>query len=131
MERIVERHSFSPYFEGGNNPYEQYDTEENQKAFELQQRQRTLERRIRESKREVMGLKTALDNAPESGKIDFEREYQRKSALLQKRNKAYNEFCEQNNLKKLSERITIARWDRAQAAAARGAAKRWESAKDE
>lgn len=128
--RIVERHSFSPYFEGMSNPYEQYDTEENLKEYELQQRQRTLERRIRDSKRQVMGLKTALDNAPENGRIDFEREYQKKAALLQKRNKAYNEFCEKNDLKKLSERITVAKWDRAQAAAARGAAKRWASANE-
>lgn len=113
--------------DGKHNPYEQYDTEENHKEYELQQRQRTLERRIRESKREVMGLKAALDNAPENGKIDFEIEYQKKAALLQKRNQAYNEFCKENNLKKLSERITIAKWDRAQAAAARGAAKRWAS----
>lgn len=124
------RHSYGAG-DGVHNPYEQYDTEENRKEYELQQRQRTLERRIRESKREVMGLKTALDNAPENGKIDFEREYQKQAALLQKRNQAYNEFCKENNLKKLSERITIAKWDRQQAAGARGAAKRWANAKNE
>lgn len=118
------RHSHGPG-DGEFNPYDQYDSEENKNEYELQQRQRALERRIRKSKREVMGYKTALDNAttPES-KALLEKEYQKASALLQKRNKAYNDFCEENNLKKLNERITIAKWDRSQAAKARAAAKR-------
>jgi len=45
--------------------------------------------------------------------------------LLQKQNKAYNDYCEKNGLKKLRDRIDVARWDRKQAAAARGAAKRY------
>lgn len=120
-------HSHGPG-DGEFNPYDQYDSEENQKEYDLQQRQRTLERRIRKSKREVMGYKTALDNAStDEAKALVEHEYQKASALLQKRNKAYNDFCEENNLKKLNERITIAKWDRSQAAKARAAAKRWEN----
>ena len=77
-----------------------------------------------------MGLKTAVDNAQdEKLKFELDLDYQRKSALLQKQNKAYNDFCEQNNLKRLSERIQIAKWDRQQAAAARGAAQRYNNAK--
>ena len=118
------RHSHGPG-DGEFNPYDQYDSEENRREFELQQRQRTMERRIRESKHEVMGLKKAMDCAttPES-KAAVETEYQKAAALLQKRNKAYNDFCEENNLKKLSERITVAKWDRSQAAEARAAAKK-------
>ena len=121
------RHSHGPG-DGEFNPYEQYDSEENRKEYELQQRQRTMERRIRDSKRECMGLKEAADKAgtPE-GKALAEAEYQKKAALLQKRNKAYNDFCEQNDLKKLNERITIAKWDRKQAAKARGAAKKYKT----
>ena len=51
------------------------------------------------------------------------------AALLQQRNKAYNDFCEQNNLKKLNERITIAQWNRSQAAKARAAARRFNEEK--
>lgn len=116
------RHSFGPYFEGMDNPFEQYDSAENKKAYEIQQRQRALERRIRKTKREVMGLKTAVDNADDPElKIELENEYGRKSLLLQKQNKAYNDFCEQNNLKRLNERVQIARWNRKQSAAARTA----------
>lgn len=74
-----------------------------------------------------MGLKHGVDNAatPE-GKALAEAEYQKQAALLQKRNKAYNDFCEENGLKRKSERITIAKWDREQAAKARAAARKRE-----
>lgn len=69
-----------------------------------------------------------VDNA-EDGKLKFglDQDYQRKAALLQKQNKEYNDFCERNNLKPLRDRIQIAKWDRQQAAVARGATKRNES----
>lgn len=118
------RHSHGPG-DGEFNPYAQYDSEKNKKASEIQQRQRTMERRIRDSKRQCMGLREAADKAgtPES-KEKLEAEYQKQAALLQKRNSAYNQFCEDNDLKKRNERITIAKWDRKQAAQARAAAKR-------
>lgn len=117
--------------DGVHNPFEKFDSEENKKAYELQQRQRTLERRIRATKREVMGLKTSVDNAQdEDTRKTLDEVYQRKAALLQKQNQAYREFCKQNDLKVLSDRIAIARWGRQQAAAARGAAKRYENRKD-
>lgn len=124
------RHSFSPFFEGMDNPFEQYDSEENLKQYEKESRQRTLERRIRNTKREVMGLKESVDNCKDDKlKFELDMEYQKKSALLSKQNKAYKDYCERNNLKLLSDRIQIAKWDRQQAAAARGAAKRYENAK--
>ena len=123
------RHSFSPYFEGMDNPFEQYDSEENRKQYEKEQYQRTLERRIRKTKREVMGLKEGVDSAPsEQAKFLADMEYQKKAALLEKQNKAYQEYCKRNKLRPLEERISIARWDRKQASAARGAAKRYENA---
>ena len=63
----------------------------------------------------------------DSAKAEFDLEYQRKAALLQKQNKAYNDYCEQNGLKKLRDRIDVARWDRKQAAAARGAVKKYQN----
>ena len=121
------RHSHGPG-DGVHNPFEHFDSDENKRLYELQQRQRTLERRIRDTKRQVMNLKTAVDNVQDKqAKSEVEKQYQRKSALLEKQNKAYNEFCNKNNLKKLSDRITIAKWDRAQAAAARGAAKKYKN----
>ena len=116
------RHSHGPG-DGEFNPFREYDSEENQKEYELQQKQRALERRIRASKREVMGLRQGVDSAQsDEAKAAVETAYQKAAALLQKRNKAYNDFCEENNLKKLNERIAIAKWDRSQAAKARAAA---------
>lgn len=114
------RHNFSPWFEGQGNPFEQFDSEENQKQYELEQRQRTMERRIRNTKRQVMNWKTAGDDEM----------FQKKAALLQRQNAAYNQFCEENGLKKQSERIRIAKWDRQKAAQARAAAKRYNEDKE-
>lgn len=119
------RHNFSPWFEGQGNPFEKFDSEENQKQYELEQRQRTLERRIRATKREVMAWDTARQAAQGTLKDEIEKEYQKKAALLQKQNAAYNDFCEQTGQKKRSERIQIAKWNRREAAKARAAAKRY------
>lgn len=109
------RHSFSPYFEGQANPFEDFDSEENKKRYEEEQRQRELERRIRDTKRRLMGYEA-------DGDVD---RYERTAALLQRQNTAYNEYCAEKGFKKRSERISIARWDRSEAAKARAAAKRY------
>lgn len=125
------RHNISPYIEGMSNPFEHYKSSENLKMYEKEQRQRLLERRIRDTKREVLGLKESMDKCQdEFTKSELERMYMRKSALLSKQNKAYNDYCEQNGMKKLNDRISIARWDRKQAAAARGAAQRYKNKKE-
>ena len=123
------RHSHGPG-DGVNNPFADFDSEENQERYELEQRQRELERRIRKTKREVMNWKAAVDNA-QTDKLKFENDlvYQRKSALLRKQNMAYNEFCEQNNLKRLADRLEVAKWNREQASSARGAAQRYDNAR--
>lgn len=125
------RHNHSVYYQGADNPFEQYDSEENRIQYEKEQRQRQLERRIRKTKREVIGLKEGVDAAPsEQAKFVADMEYQKKAALLAKQNKAYQEYCEENNLRPLSDRIQIAKWDRKQAAAARGAAQKYENARN-
>ena len=113
------RHHFAPWFEGQGNPFTDFDAEENLKRYELEQRQRTLERRIRNTKREVMGWDAAGDKEM----------YERKAALLQRQNAEYNQFCEENGLKKQSDRIHIAKWNRSEAAKARAAAKRYNDGK--
>ena len=124
------RHSFGSG-DGENNPFEQYDSEENRKAYETQQRQRTLERRIRDSKRKVQNLQTAVDNCQdEKLKFELQQKLNRKSYTLSKQNKAYQKYCKDNNLKEYAERLKVARWDRQQAAKAAGAARRYQNAKN-
>ena len=127
------RHSFSAFYPGiSTNPFEQYDTEENRKAYETQQRQRTLERRIRDSKRKVQNLQTAVDNCKdEKLKFELQQKLDRKSCTLSQQNKAYKQYCKDNNLKEYAERLKVAKWDRQQAAKAAGAARRYQNAKGE
>ena len=125
------RHSFGTG-DGENNPFEQYDSEENRKAYETQQRQRTLERRIRDTKRKVQNLQTAVDNCKdEKLKFELQQKLDRKSYTLSQQNKAYKQYCEDNNLKEYAERLKVAKWDRQQAAKAAGAARRYQNAKGE
>ena len=123
------RHSFGSG-DGVNNPYKDIQTADNYKVEQLEKRQRTLERRIRKTKREVMGMQEAVDKCKdESVKFEMQLDLDRKSYLLQRQNKAYNEFCKENDLRTQQERIQIARWNREQAAKARGAARRYQNAK--
>lgn len=125
------RHSFGTG-DGENNPFEQYDTEENRKAYETQQRQRTLERRIRDSKRKVQNLQTAVDNCKdEKLKFELQQKLNRKSYTLSQQNKAYKQYCKDNDLKEYETRLKVAKWDRQQAAKAAGAARRYQNAKGE
>lgn len=125
------RHSFGSG-DGVNNPYKDIQTADNYKVEQLEKRQRTLERRIRKTKREVIGMQEAVDKCKdESAKFEMQLDIDRKSYLLQRQNKAYNEFCKDNDLRTQQERLQIARWSREQAAKARGAARRYQNAKGE
>lgn len=117
------RHTHGPG-DGVFNPYREYDSEENKKAYDLSQRQRAMERGIRKTKRQCINWKASMDNPdnPPDAKANAEEMHRRKSVLLSQQNEAYNKFCEENNLKRRADRIQIAKWDREQARAAMKAA---------
>ena len=124
------RHSFGPYYEGQENPYKDIMTADNVRMEKLEQRQRALERRVRKTKREVMGLQEAVEKCQdEAAKFELQQTLDRKSYLLSRQNKAYSDFCKQNDLRPLQERLQVAKWSREQAAKARGAARRYSSSK--
>ena len=119
------RHSIVPYIEGiTTNPFEQFDSEENRKRYELEQNQRYLERSIRKVKREVQALQTALENASAESKAGLEAQYKKRSQRLTELNKRYKSFCEKNDLKTRQERLYIAGWTKQSAAKAAGAARK-------
>ena len=123
------RHSFGSG-DGVNNPYADIQTADNIRMEKLEQRQRALERRVRKTKREVMGLQEAVEKCQdEAARFELQQTLDRKSYLLSKQNRAYSEFCKENDLRPLNERLQIAKFDRQRAAAARGAAKRFQNAK--
>ena len=125
------RHSFGSG-DGVNNPYADIQTADNYRIEKLEQRQRTLERRIRKTKREVMGLQEAVGKCQdEAARQELQKALDRKSYLLQKQNKAYNDYCKGNDLRPQAERIAVAKWNREQAAKASGAARRYQNVKEE
>lgn len=120
------RHSFSPYKEGMVNPYQDFDSENNQKAYDLGQRQRALERRIRRTKRLLSSYSEAINNSEsETEKTYYQNRYDRHSAILQRQNADYRNFCSENSLKQLADRTKVARWSRSDAAKAVNAARRY------
>lgn len=123
------RHSFGSG-DGENNPYKDIQTADNEKIEKLEQHQRALERRIRKTKRIVAGMQTAVEACQDpQAKAELQMQLDKKSFLLQRQNKAYNDFCKENELRPLADRLSIARWGREQAAKARGAARRYQNAK--
>lgn len=123
------RHSFGSG-DGENNPYKDIQTSDSEKIEKLEQRQRALERRIRKTKRIVAGMQTAVEACQDpQAKAELQMQLDRKSFLLQRQSKAYNDFCKENELRPLADRLSIARWGREQAAKARGAARRYQNAK--
>ena len=104
------RHNFSPYYEGQGNPFERYDDKENRELYEKTQEQRAMERAIRKSKREKETLADAVDNAQddETRKQLAERLSRSRKRLAQQ-NAAYKDFCTENDLRPLPERLRIAK----------------------
>ena len=124
------RHSFGSG-DGENNPYTDMVTnEENIKAEKLAKRQRLLERRARNSKRELQNMQTAIDSCKDDKlRFELQQKYDRKSAVLRRQNKQYQQFCKDNKLKEYAERLRVAQWDRSQAVKSAKAAQRYLNAK--
>lgn len=105
------RHSAFAWVEGMGNPFEQYNSEENRKRYELVRKQRAKERRIREIKIELVGLRKAIDMADsEELKQRLQEKYDKRAAKLREYNKDYKDFCEENQLKTYHERLKTAEW---------------------
>lgn len=118
------RHNFGPG-DPDHNPYADFDAEENKKVYDLSQQQRKAEARIRQQKLKVLGLREAVDAAEDTAvKATLQDEYNKAALKLQRYNQAYNSFCEDNNLHKLNDRITVAKWTRSEAAKATAAARK-------
>lgn len=117
------RHSFGPG-DLRHNPYAQFDAEENKEAYDLSQKQRSMESRIRRTKLKMVGIRQAIESAEDTKvKATLEDEYTKAAKLLERQNLAYNSFCQDNNLKRLADRIQIAQWTRADAAKSIAAAR--------
>lgn len=89
------RHSFYPYYPGiQTDDDSRPDLEANEERFRLDQKQRLMERKIREAKRILSGIKAA--GGKEQEFIDAKRQAK---ARLYDLTEKYLDFCKSNNLK--------------------------------
>ncbi len=131
------RHSHKPWDKRLRNPYVdengnlKIDTEENRKRYELQRKQRAMERSIRKTKRELIMKQQEIDLVAETGvKSILQGDYDRLAAKWQEQNKKYNDFCKANSLQPQYDRIKVADFGKAQTKAANKAAVRYRKEKE-
>lgn len=96
------RHSFFPYFEGYSTPaYDmgKFDSEENARLYEEEQKQRRYERMVREAKREVATLEAGYDAAqsPEL-KQNISYDLEKAKNKLRNRQTLLRNYCKENGL---------------------------------
>lgn len=128
------RHSHQPWDKALKNPYvdengkSTIDTEESRKLYQNQQKQRAMERSIRATKRRLLMKQQEIDLVAETDvKEILQNDYDKLAYKLREQNKAYNEFCTENDLQKQSDRLKVAGYKREQAAKANGRARAFSS----
>lgn len=126
------RHGHQPWDKRLRNPYLdengnlKIDSEENQKQYELQQKQRAMERAIRKTKRELLMKQQEIDGVAETDvKEVLQPQYDKLAYKLREQNQRYNAFCEENDLQKQYDRIKVSGFKKAQSSKANGAATRY------
>ena len=132
------RHSHKPWDPRLRNPYVdengnlKIDSEENRKRYELQQKQRVMERSLRAWKRKMIVKEQEIAGVAETDvKEILQRDYDRMAYQLTQKNKAYNDFCKQNDLQPQYDRIKVADFGREQTKQANQGARRYKKEKEE
>ena len=128
------RHSHKPWDPRLRNPYVdekgnlKIDSEENKKRYDLQQKQRTMERSLRAWKRKLIVKEKEIAGVAETDvKEILQRDYDRAAYQLTQKNKAYNDFCKQNDLQPQYDRIKVADFGREQTKRSNAGAKRYKN----
>lgn len=131
------RHSHKVWDKRLRNPYVdengemKIDSEENRKRYELQQKQRAMERSLRAWKRKLIEKQEQINNPREDMDVGkLQQEYDRTAYQLTQKNKAYNDFCKQNDLQPQYDRIKVADFGREQTKQANQGARRYKKEKE-
>lgn len=103
------RHDFYPFFEGiserANLPV---DVTENNRQYELSQKQRAMERSIRATKRRLAAYDGAIsETEDEVLKRRLQNQFERHSAILKTKEKRLSEFCDTNDLYSEKDRVRV------------------------
>lgn len=126
------RHSHTPAFKGMENPYDNpkqaINKAESQKIFELQQKQRQMERGIRSTKRYFMEKEQQVQLVTEEAlRAELEAERDKIAYKLRMQNKHYDDFCSKNGLRRQGFRTKTVGFNKDMAAKARGRATVYEN----
>jgi hypothetical protein len=123
------RHSHGPWRKGMVNKYldengnVNINADESQKLYDLQQKQRFLEREIRKTKREIMAKKQELDMIAETDvKEILQPQYDKLAYKLRMQNKRLQSFCKNNDLQLQGDRTKVSGFSKKQSAIANGRA---------
>lgn len=123
------RHSHGPWRKGMVNKYidengnVNINADESQKLYDLQQKQRFLEREIRKTKREIMTKKQELDMIAETDvKEILQPQYDKLAYKLRMQNKRLQLFCKNNDLQLQGDRTKVSGFSKKQSAIANGRA---------
>jgi hypothetical protein len=105
------RHNFSQFYPDINkNNQTQYDDKENEEYYKLTQKQRAMERAIRKTKRKRNAAEYAAKTTQDDKQVtEQNKQVEKLNAKLKEQQKAYTEFCEKNNLKRLEDRLYVAK----------------------
>ena len=123
------RHSHGPWSKELGVPKPKVDREKSQKVYELQQKQRAMERAIRKTKRELLAKQLEIDGIAETDvKEILQPQYDKLAYRLRTENKKYQEFCKANDLQTQADRIKVAGFKKKQAAKANGRATAYSNA---
>lgn len=103
------RHTFHPFDPKRNsNPYKDYDNEENKKKYDLYQKQRAMERRIRDTKKQIYNIKHSIKTLHDEDAIEkMKEELSEVKALFDRQFGEYESFCKQNGLHIDQERLYV------------------------
>lgn len=128
------RHSHKPWDKSLRNPYvdadgnPKIDVHESQELYEKQQQQRSMERAIRQTKRELLAKQEELNGIAETDvKEMLQPQYDQLAYKLRMQNKKYHEYCEANDLQTQADRIKVAGFKKKQSATANGRATAYEN----
>lgn len=120
------RHSHKPWHKSLRNPYvdengnPKIDIHESQELYDLQQRQRAMERAIRKTKRQLLMKEQEMKAFPDD--LNLQSDYDKLSSRLRDQNRAYGVFCAENGLQRQYDRVKVAGFKKPQAAKANGRA---------
>lgn len=123
------RHSHGPWRKDMVNKYldengnVNINSDESKKLYDLQQKQRLLEREIRKTKREIMTKKQELDMIAETDvKEILQPQYDKLAYKLRKQNKRLQSFCKNNDLQLQGDRTKVSGFSKKQSSIANGRA---------